>query len=98
MLTAGIACSDPAPPEAAVTEIVLSFADTAIQFRDVLIVKASPQGALGVPVLEPVSWTSVTPSVLSVQSLGAHGDSARVRASSVGIGEVRVSAGTVTRS
>jgi hypothetical protein len=92
------ACSDPAPPEPEVASIVLSVADTSIRFRDRLVVKATPQGALGVPLVRAVTWTSVSPSLLAIERLGTNGDSARIRASGVGSGEIRVSAGSVTRS
>lgn len=94
------ACSETAPPEPEVASIELSIADTGttIRFRDPLIVRALPQAALGVPLERDVTWASVTPSLLTVEPLAPRGDSARVRASAVGVGEVRVSAGGVSRS
>jgi hypothetical protein len=94
------ACSDPAPPEPEVASIELSIAETGttIRFRDLIIVRASPQAALGVPLDRAVTWTSVTPSLLIVEPLTANGDSARIRASGVGSGEIRVSAGGLARS
>lgn len=97
-LLAATTCSDPAQPESEVSSIELSVADTTIHFRDRLIVRASPQGALGVPLARPVTWTSSAPSLLALETLGANGDSARIRPAGVGTGEIRVSAGSVTRS
>lgn len=94
------ACSDPAPPEPLVGSIALSVPDTgtSIRFRDPLVVKATPQAALGVPLTRAVTWTSVTPALLAVQPLNTNGDSARIRASGVGTGEVSVSAGGLSRN
>lgn len=69
-----------------------------MRFRDPLIVRASPQAALGVPLARDVVWASVSPSLLAVEPLARGGDSARIRATGVGRGEVRVSAGGVSRS
>jgi hypothetical protein len=94
------ACSDPAPPEPEVASIELSVpvSGTSLRFRDSLIVRATPQAALGVPLEREVRWTSITPALLSVQPLTADGDSARIRAVGVGTGQIRVSAGTLVQT
>jgi hypothetical protein len=98
VVVGGTACSDAAPPAPEVADIVLSVADTAIRFREPLVITAIPQGALGVPVTEGVTWTSLSPDVLSVQPLSETDHSAQIRATGVGTGQVRASAGNITRS